>query len=591
MGIEAWVTLAVVAGIFICLVKNFGPPDVLFMGATGFLTLIGVITPEEAFAGFSNPGMLTIAFLFVVAAGLRETGALDYVSHHILGQVKTEKGVLIRLASVVLPLSAFLNNTPIVAMFVQVVLEWSRRHRVSPSKLLIPLSFLAILGGTCTLVGTSTNLIVHGLMIKNGLQGLHMFEISIIGIPCALIGLGYLFFPGNKLLPDRKELLEQLGETRREYLAEMLVQPGCRFINQTVEQSGLRRLPGLFLIEINRNDTIISPVGPDDMIKADDRLTFTGVVSSIIEIEKIPFLIPSADPSYEVTPKRQRWRRLCEAVISQNSPLIGKTIREADFRAYYGAAVVAVHRGGKRVEKKIGDIRLRPGDTLLLQVRTHFMRAYRNDPAFYLISDVEGWRPLRRDRARIATSLFLALIILMATGIVPTLVAASLVAVAMIVFRCISSSNARKSIEWQVLVTIAASFGVGAALQNSGAATTIAGTLVGATESWGPLAALGIIYMTGSFITGLITNNAAAVLLFPFCIETARLYNISPRPFLIALVMAASTSFWTPIGYQTNMMVYGPGGYRFTDFIRVGTPLNFLLWIVGIFLIPLFWKF
>ena len=371
----------------------------------------------------------------------------------------------------------------------------------------------------------------------------------------------------------------------------MLVQPGCRLIGETVERAGLRQLPGLFLIEIDRDGRILAPVGPDDVIDKHDRLVFTGIVSSIIDLERIPGLVPIADPAYEVSPKQQRRRRLCEAVISENSPLIGKTIRDADFRATYGAAVVAVHRGGKRVEKKIGDITLRPGDTLLLQVRNHFLRAYRHDPAFHLISDVDEWRPLRRDRVWVALVLFLTLIALMATGLVPIVVAATLAAVLMVATGCISAGDARRSVEWQVLVTIAASFGVGAALQNSGVATVIATTLVDSTATLGPIAALAAIYFVGSIMTELITNNAAAVLLFPFCLETARLYDADPRPFLIALILAASASFMTPIGYQTNMMVYGPGGYRFTDFLRIGGPLNLVLWVLAVALIPLIWPF
>lgn len=591
MTYQAWLTLILVVILFIALMKNLAPPDLLFLGTTAILTLLGIITPEEAFAGFSNSGMLTVAVMFVVAAGLRETGVLDYVRHHVLGRAKTERQVLGRLVGVILPLSAFLNNTPIVAMFVPVILEWSRQHHISPSKLLIPLSYLAILGGTLTLIGTSTNLIVHGLMVQSGLPGMHMFEIGMAGLPYALIGLAYLFLVGYRILPERKELLEQLGEARREYLVEMMVQPGCRLVDKTVEQAGLQHLPGLFIVEIERNETIIGPVQSYHSIQVHDRLVFTGIVSSIVELKKIPGLVPAADPAYEISAKQQRQRRLCEAVISQNSPLIGKTIGEADFGAIYSAAVVAVHRSGKRVEKKISDIRFHPGDTLLLQVRPNFLRAHRNDPAFYLISDVDEWRPMRWDKAWIAVVLFIALIGLMTTEFIPTLVAATLVAVLMVLFGCISPGDARQSVEWQVLITIAAAFGVGAALENSGAATAIATTLVGATDVWGPLAALAIIYLLGSVMTELITNNAAAVLLFPFCLETARLFDVSPRPFMIALALAASASFMTPIGYQTNMMVYGPGGYRFADFLKVGAPLNLLLWITATLLVPVLWPF
>ncbi|MEZ6128446.1 MAG: SLC13 family permease [Planctomycetaceae bacterium] len=591
MSMEGWITLAVVTVLFLALVRNVGPPDLLFLGATTFFALFGIITPTEAFSGFSNSGMLTVALLFVVVAALRETGVLDYIGHHVLGQAKTERSVLTRLASVVLPMSAFLNNTPIVAMFVPVVIDWCRRNKVSPSRLLIPLSFLAILGGTCTLIGTSTNLVVNGLMIESGLPGMSLFEIGKVGLPYAIIGVIYLLVIGRPLLPERKELLEQLGETRKEYLTEMRVLPGCRLAGQSVENAGLRQLPGLFLIEIDRNGSVLTPVGPDDLIQAEDRLIFTGIVSSIIELEKIPGLVPVADPDFESMPGKLKNRRMCEAVVSENSPLIGKTIRAAEFRATYGAAVIAVQRGGKRVEKKIGDIQLRPGDTLLLQVRPHFSRAYRHDPAFYLISDVDDWRPVRRDRAWVALVLFVILITLMTTGVVETVVAASAIAFLMVALGCISSGDARRSVEWQVLITIAAAFGVGAALENSGAATVVAQSLVESTQAWGPVAALAVIYLIGSIMTELITNNAAAVLIFPFCLETARISNVDSRPFLMALVLSASASFMTPIGYQTNMMVYGPGGYRFGDFMKVGAPLNLILWIVAVVLIPYFWPF
>lgn len=591
MSFDAWVTLAIVVGAFVALARNWAPPDLLFVAAAVSLAATGVISTDEAFAGFSNSGMLTVACLFIVVAGMRETGVLDYIGHHVLGGAQTERGALLRLGGVVMPMSAFLNNTPIVAMFLPVVMDWCRRHRVSPSKLLIPLSFLTILGGTCTLIGTSTNLVVNGLMVDNGLRSMRLFEVGKVGVPYAIVGFVYLLVAGRWLLPDRKELIEQLGETKREYLVEMVVRPGCRLVGFSVEAAGLRQLPGLFLIQIDRAGLAIGPVGPEERIEQHDKLIFTGVVSSIIELEKIPGLEPvahAAEPSNVVAPKQ---RRLVEAVISESCPLIGKTIREADFRAVYGAAVVAVHRAGKRVEMKIGDIALRSGDTLLMQTGPHFTRAYRHDPAFYLVSDVEDWRPIRRDRARIALLIFVALLVAMTTGVIPILLSCALAAVLMIASGCLSAGEARRSIEWQVLITIAASFGVGAALKNSGLATVMASSLVDSTAIWGPVAALAVFYLLGSVLTELITNNAVAVLLFPFCLETARLYDVNPEPFLFALILSASASFMTPIGYQTNMMVYGPGGYRFTDFMKIGVPLNFILWLISIPLIPLFWPF
>jgi len=592
MGFEAWFTLAVLAGAFIALLRNWAPPDVVFLLGTTLLALVGIINTKEAFAGFANEGMLTVAVLFVVAAGLEQTGVLAYVGQQILGGARTDRGALARLSGVIISSSAFLNNTPIVAMFMPIVVDWCRRNNVAPSKLLIPLSYLAILGGTCTLIGTSTNIVVHGLMLQNGMQGMSLFEITPLGLPYAFAGTVYLLTIGRRLLPERKELFEQLGESRREYMVDMLVQPECRLIGRSIEAAGLRNLPGLFLIEISRRDEIITPVAPNEVIQANDQLVFTGVVSSVVELQKITGLVPIADSAYESAPTRQLSRRMCEAVISADSPLIGQTIRDADFRATYGAAIVAVHRGGARLKEKVGDIKLQPGDTLLLQTQPHFVRAHRNDPAFYLVSDVEQWKPLRSHRAWIALLLFVVLLVLMTTAIVPIIVGASLVAVLMIATGCLSAGEARQSIELQVLITIAASFGIGTALENSGAAKAIAGQLVHATSVLGPVGTLACVYIMTSILTELITNNAAAVLLFPICIQAAKLSdNVDPRPFVIALTFAASASLMTPIGYQTNMMVYGPGGYRFSDFIRVGLPLHLILLVVATILIPIIWPF
>lgn len=593
MSPDAWITVATVFLIFVSLTFNFAPADFVFLAGAAFLAAWGIISPGEALAGFSNPGVLTVAVLFIVAAGMRETGLLDQVGHHVLGRATNARSAMKRLAVVVLPSSAFLNNTPIVAMFVPTVLDWCRQRGVQPSKLLIPLSFLAILGGTCTLIGTSTNLVVNGLMLEHGVRGMGLFEIGLVGLPYAVIGFLYLYFLGPRLLPNRKGFLEQLTETRREYLAEMQVQPGCRLIGQTVQEAGLRHLSGLFLIEINRGETILSPVGPDDRIEAEDNLVFTGILSSIIELERIAGLVPVADPSYEVNPKQQRGRRLCEVVISESSPLVGKNIRRADFRATFGAAVVAVHRGGARIKQKVGDIELRPGDTLLLQVGPHFLRAHRNDPSFYLISAVDDWRPLRRDRSWIALALFFCLIVLMTAGWMHIVVVAALAAVLMVGLGCISPGEARRSIDYQVIITIASAFAIGTALENSGVVTVLARDLVGLTQGlgpdWGPYAGLAMIYLVVSVLTGLITNNAAAILMFPVCLQTAKLYGVSAEPFFIVLMLAASASFMTPIGYQTNMMVYGAGGYRFGDFLKIGTPLHLLLWLVAMVLVPWFW--
>lgn len=586
---EAWKTIAVTALLIIGLVRDL-PADVLFLAAAVMLALLGVITPAEAFSGFSNEGMLTVAAMFIVAAGLRETGVMDHVGERLFGRVGSERGALARLAAITLPHGIFLNNTPVVALLLPVVIDWCRRRQVSPSRLLMPLSFLTILGGTCTLIGTSTNLVVQGLLLKEKLRPLTFFELGYAGLPCALAGTAYLLTVGRRLLPDRKEMIEQLGEARREYLVEMLVQPSSRLVGQSVAAAGLRHLPGLFLIEIDRDGEMIGPVGPEEVLRANDRLVFTGVVSTIVDLEKIPGLVPAADATYEVSPAKAHGRILCEAVISPTSPLVGQDIRNADFRALYNAAVVAVHRNGARVTNKIGDIVLRPGDTLLLQVGPHFNRAFRNSPDFYLVSAVEDSRPLRRDRAWAATAVFIALIVAMVAGL-DVMLSCFIAAGALVAARCLTTGDARRSIQWSLLVTIAASFALGTALEKSGVAAALAGLLAQTTRALGPTAALAAIYFGTMVLNELISNNAAVVLVFPIALQAAAQLDVSARPFVIAVAIAASNAFASPIGYQTHMMVYGPGGYRFFDFVRVGAPLNLIVWVIAVLVIPFWWPF
>ena len=371
----------------------------------------------------------------------------------------------------------------------------------------------------------------------------------------------------------------------------MLVEPHCHLVGLTVEEAGLRHLPGLFLIEIEREGKIIAPVSPDETIRAADRLVFTGVVSTIVDLEKIPGLTPAADSSYVVSPSRQRGRRLCEVVVSPTSPLVGLTIREANFRALYNAAVVAVHRSGERIRAKIGDIVLRPGDTLLLQVGAGFSRAHRNNPDFYLVSDVEGSRPFRYDRTPQALVIFGLMVLAVTFGVLPPVLAAFLAAGAMVACRCISLTDARYSVDWQMLVAVAAALGVAAALERTEIAERAAATVVSVTSPFGPRVTLASMYLLTVIATELITNTAAAALMFPFFVHAAMELGVDVRPFLMALAVAASASFASPVGYQTNMIVYGPGGYKLRDFLVVGLPLNLLLWLASVILIPLIWPF
>lgn len=620
MNWEAFYMLGLIGAIIAGLATN-RPPDAVLFGAVVLAAAAGIVSPEAALAGFANPGLMTVAALFVVSGAMRETGALDSIGRVFLGKVRSERAALGRMALLIPGASAFLNNTPIVAMFIPVLVQWGRKNGVSPSRLLLPLSYMAILGGTCTLIGTSTNLVVNGMMttassehraiaeaagagsadaafhtsMAEGLQPMGLFEMSWVGVPYAIIGIIYLLLIGPRLLPQRKDFMERLEESSREYLVNMRIDANCPLIGQQVEEAGLRHLSGLFLIEIDRRGQIIGPVGPRQVLREGDILTFTGVVDNIVDLERIPGLVPVADESYITEAAERRYTLLVEAVISNTSPLIGKNIRDANFRATYNASVIAVSRGGERLKGRVGDIVLRNGDTLLLQAGEHFTQAHRNNPDFFLVSGINESRAVREDRAPIALMLLAVLIIMMALGIFDNpVIPALLVAGLLVMTRCISSSVARETLDFQVLITIGAALGLGTALENSGLVEFVSTHLVDPLTALGPLApyaVLILIYVMTVAITETVTNNAAAALLFPFAIGMAVTLDADPRPFVMAVTFAASAAFITPIGYQTNLMVYGPGGYRGGDFVRVGLPLSFILLVVAMVLIPLVWPF
>jgi len=607
MNWQGWFTLVLLVVMLYGLMRRAHLADVIFLGGLTLLALFGIITPTEALSGFSNPAMLTVAALFVVAAGLRESGALDNLARRMLGHPQGERRALTRLLVPIAGMSAFLNNTTIVAMGMPVVVDWCRKHRQSASRYLMPLSYATVAGGLCTLIGTSTNLVVHGLMLDSPDTrhiGMGFFEIGYVGLPITIVVLLYLIFVAPRLLPHRQELLEQLGESRREYMIEMLVEPTCPFVGQSVQAAGLRQLPGLFLVEIERGGQILSPVGPDERLESDDHLVFVGVVSTIIDLQKIKGLVPIEEQGRTSLIDRLG-RRLCETVISPASPLVGRSIRGANFRTVYDAAVIAVHRSGERLQGKIGNIVLRPGDTLLLQTATGFMRAHRNNPDFHLVSEVGESSPVRHEKSTIALVVLGLMIVMMGlpdilewmgkggklaqtldkSRVFFAFAAAGL----MVIGRCVAPSAARRNVQWDVLYVIAASFGVSRALENSGAAKYIVDLFMPVVTPFGATAAIAAVYLITNVLTEFLTNNAAAALIFPIAVWTAKEMHIDPRPLIMAVTIAASAAYSTPIGYQTNMMVFGPGGYRFSDFVKVGLPLNILCFIVSMLLIPRIW--
>lgn len=590
---HAWLALGMVVVTLLLLATTRLPADFVFMGGVVVLLAAGVLSRGDALAGFSNTGMITVAVLYVVVSGLEETGALGWISHNILGHPNTSVGALFRLMLPTMGISAFLNNTPVVAMFIPVVTRWSRRIGVSTSQLMLPLSYAAIFGGICTLIGTSTNLVVDGLVRKhfagNPLGGgLAMFEITKLGLPCAAMGVIYLWLIGRRLLPSGLARGDVFQDPR-EYTLEMLVPPGSALVGKSIEQAGLRHLQGAFVAEIIRSGDVLSAVSPEEILKDGDRLVFVGNVSSIQEVLQRRGLNPATDQIFKLDSPRHE-RCLVEAVVSDTCPLIGHTIREGQFRQRYNAVVLAVSRNGHRIQERIGDIRLRPGDNLLIESHAGFIPRQRESRDFYLVSGIENSAPVRHHKAGLAAAILLAMVVVAGFQWMDMLDAALVAAGLMLVLKCSTPDRARKSIEWNVLVVIAAALALGVALDRTGAAAALAGSILSFTGD-SPWMALAGVYVTVAVLTEIITNNAAAALVFPIAMNTAARLDVNPMPFIMCVMIGASACYATPIGYQTNMMVYGPGGYRFSDYLRVGIPLDILMAITAIGLAPLIWPF
>jgi di/tricarboxylate transporter len=597
---EAWLSLAVAGTLLVSLALRLAATDLLAVSCLGILVVaqnvtgsILLPTPEQAVAGFGNSGLITIGLLFAVVAGLEFTGGTELGTGWLLNQARTLTGAQTRLLLPVAALSGFLNNTPVVVALIPVVNDLAKRISVSSSRLLLPMSYAAILGGMCTLMGTSTNLIINDLNSQAIAEGrtdqpLSFFSPAAVGIPATIIGLIYMLAVSRWLLPARRPAIS-VADDPRQYTVEMQVEAGGPLVGRTIEDAGLRHLPGLYIAEIQREDGNIAAAKPNERLRGNDVLILVGALESVVDLRKIRGLSTSDDQARKL--QVPAWRRtLVEAVVSSRCALLGKTIREGRFRSHYNAAVVAVARGDKRLTGKLGDVRLEIGDVLLLEASPSFLHRRSESRDFFLVSRVEQGAVRRPERAWISIAILLAMVLAAASGGIAILTAALVAAVAMVAFRCCTTTEARRSIDWSILIVIGAAIGIGAALEKSGAADAIAGgllNLAGGNE----MLALAAIFLATMICTELITNNAAAVLMFPIALQTALGLQCSPTPLVIAVMIAASASFLTPFGYQTNMMVYGVGGYRVIDYVKFGFPLTVIVFIVSMLVIPQVWPF
>lgn len=589
MTVEILLVLLVTGTMLICLIKELARPDLIVFCALAVLFVSGILSPAEAVRGFSNEGMLTIAILFIVAGAVQQSGILTKMITKVIGTGKSPRFSILKMMVPVSGMSAFLNNTPIVVMFTPVIRNWCKERNISPSKFLIPLSYATIFGGTITLIGTSTNLIVHGLMLDNGLKGYSIFQLAVIGVPAALIGVLYMCTIGYKLLPVRTSS-DVLFENTREYLSELIVEKNSSISGKTIEKAGLRHLNGLYLIEIIRNDgERIAPVTSHHKIKDGDRLIFTGLISTIVELQNMRGVRVDPGSTIQLEDLKNGNQVLLEAVVSHQSGLINKTIRQNRFRSRYGGGVIAVHRNEKRINNKVGDIILEPGDTLLVLAGRDFIKRWSSSKDFYIINPVDGPEVTDSFRTSIAVIVLAGMVLLAALEVMSMLKAATLAVLILFLTRTIGLDSAGKYMQFNVLLLIASSIGIGAAIESSGTASFIAGYIVSATEIFGTVGILILLYLVTNLFTEVITNNAAVVIMFPIALASASLTEADPLPFLVTITIAASASFSTPIGYQTNLIVYGPGGYRFTDYLKTGIALNIIYLLVTISVCYFLW--
>lgn len=561
-----------------------------------FLVLViflitGVISSEQALSGFSNEGMLTVLLLFIVAGAIQKHGIIELVVYKLLGKAANVKKSMIKVMLPVGLSSGFLNNTPIVVALTPIIRDWAVDNGYSPSKFLIPLSYMTILGGTITMIGTSTTLVVHGLLVGAGLEGFSFFTLAAVGVPITAAGLIYLLTLGYKLLPEHLGAKEQISQETKEFLAEAIIEDKFEHEGETVTKLGRDVLDGIYIIEIIRNNSRVYPVTGETKVLAGDHIIFSGSLNTIGKIQKFKGVTIKTGTELTLDDVVNKDSHLIETVVSHNSSLLNKTLKEANFKTRYDAGVIAIHRNNQRIKSRVGDIVLKTGDTLLLLADNNFINTHKYSGDFYVVNDVAPPENLNQDMRKGWVSLIalVSMILVVTLGWFTMLEAMMILVVLLIGFRFISPNEVKKFVHFDVILLIASAFAVGAAMTESGLAQYIAGGLTALATPFGVLGVLFIVYLVTNCFTEVITNSAAAVLMFPIALEVAEAMNIEYMGLIITVAIAASASFMTPIGYQTNLIVYGPGGYKFSDYIKVGAPLALITMFIACFIIYFVW--
>ena len=579
-NLYAWITILTVLTMFTVLLLTKLRADVVFLGAISILFVTGVLNTKEAFSGFSSTSVVIIGVLFVVVSGLTHTGVLQWIVKNLLGQPESYSKAVVRLMLPVAALSSFLSNTTVVALFVGIVKMWSKKLGISPSKLLIPLSYASGMGGVCTLIGTPPNLIISGLYAENTGEAMNVLTTTIPGLFCLFIGV-LSIIAMSKLLPNRKAP-ESAFESTSDYTVELEVPSDNPHIGETVNEAGLNDVRGGNLIEVVHYDEFVSPANGEEILMGGDRLIFSGQIDEILDLKQSHGLV-SADHHVFTLSEIDSSRQLRTAYVTFGSSLIGKSIGGTTFEKDNGLVLVAVARRGERIKQSPREVVLQAGDTLLLDCPPN-MKINESSLTAKLHFFDSDQVPNIGKKTLISTTIMMAMVVLSALNVIPLLQCAFLAAIAMLIFRCCNVDQAMKAINWEILMVFAGSVVLGIAIQKTGIAERLAFGILDVCGD-NPIVVMTAICFVGTFITEFISNTAAGAMFFPIMYQAAEKLGYEPFPFLVALMISVSSSFATPIGSPTHMLVYGPGGYRFSDFMRIGLLMNIIILAANIFIV------
>ncbi len=588
MSIDAILVLAILIGAVALFVSEKYPIDFVALLVLGTLLALGLVTPQEGISGLSNPATVTVAAMFILSAGLQKTGATAAVGRLMVRFGQSHFTALVVIMGTITVMSAFINNTAAVAVFIPLVMLVANRRKIAASRLLIPLSYASQFGGVCTLVGTSTNLLVSAISEQAGYGAFSMFEFSRMGLILFVAGVLFFLSLGRWLLPERQAQALSSAYQLGEYVTEMRVRENSPLVGKSVLESQLGKEHDVTVLRILRKgETIWAPLR--QVLKPDHVLLVRGEIGELMRLRDSMRLELNVDFKLRDETLQTEDLRLVQALVAPGSNLIGHNLKQLDFRNRYKALVLAIQRRGETIRDKLNAVVLGLGDAILIQAHEAEITALRSNQNFIVLDEVPG--TALRHKAPLVIGILLAVVGLAAFNVFPILVTALLGCLAMVLTRCLRLEEAYKAVNWQVIFLLAGILPLGIAMQKSGAAGSIAESAVGMVGGMGPVAVLAVVYLMTSVMTDTMSNNAAAVLLAPIAISTAEQIGVDPRPFLMAITFAASTGFSTPVGYQTNTMIYNPGGYKYTDFLRTGVPLSILFWILSVIFIPRLWSF